>query len=297
MRYNVHQSRYKIGGVLAVAALVATLGLPSTAQAQTIAADGVEFSDNDPNAGLTVTWSTRLNTNGAGAVDNWIVTFTRPNGMQVVLNTVTTPAATPPLGEGGTTMATLNQKDLGTWWVQVDACFMPLGTTGATKGVCPRGELESGTSVGYTHGAWEAPEALTASMVPGGVALTWTAVKGDRGFAGYEYSENVGDVGEKWTAADSSGAMVLQRDPGEYTFWVRARGASDNDLNTDEGEPAAGKEAATAESVGAAASVDITVPMPAPTLPEIALLLLAMLLLGSGAYLLRRRQSGGLTPA
>ena len=37
--------------------------------------------------------------------------------------------------------------------------------------------------------------------------------------------------------------------------------------------------------------------MPTPTLPEIAALLLAMLLLGSGAYLLRRRQSGGLTHA
>ena len=41
---------------------------------------------------------------------------------------------------------------------------------------------------------------------------------------------------------------------------------------------------------------DVTVPMPTPTLPEIAALFLAMLLLGSGAYLLRRRQSGGLTP-
>ena len=45
-----------------------------------------------------------------------------------------------------------------------------------------------------------------------------------------------------------------------------------------------------------AASVMVTVPMPTPTLPEIAALFLAMLLLGSGAYLLRRRQSGGLTP-
>ena len=41
----------------------------------------------------------------------------------------------------------------------------------------------------------------------------------------------------------------------------------------------------------------VTVPMPTPTLPEIAALFLAMLLVGSGAYLLRRRQSGGLTPA
>ena len=49
--------------------------------------------------------------------------------------------------------------------------------------------------------------------------------------------------------------------------------------------------------MGMVASVDVTVPMPTPTLPEIAALLLAMLLLGSGAYLLRRRQSGGLTRA
>ena len=34
-----------------------------------------------------------------------------------------------------------------------------------------------------------------------------------------------------------------------------------------------------------------------PTLPEIAALFLAMLLLGSGAYLIRGRQSGGLTNA
>ena len=48
---------------------------------------------------------------------------------------------------------------------------------------------------------------------------------------------------------------------------------------------------------GVAASVKVTVPVPTPTLPEIAALFLAMLLLGSGAYLLRRRQSGGLTHA
>ena len=45
------------------------------------------------------------------------------------------------------------------------------------------------------------------------------------------------------------------------------------------------------------AEVTGTTPMPTPTLPEIALLLLAMLLLGSGVYLLRGRQSGGLTHA
>ena len=48
---------------------------------------------------------------------------------------------------------------------------------------------------------------------------------------------------------------------------------------------------------GPSASHTEVMPMPTPTLPEIALLLLAMLLLGGGAYLLRGRQSGGLTHA
>ena len=48
---------------------------------------------------------------------------------------------------------------------------------------------------------------------------------------------------------------------------------------------------------GPSATIAEMMPVPTPTLPEIAALFLAMLLLGSGAYLLRRRQSGGLTPA
>ena len=64
-----------------------------------------------------------------------------------------------------------------------------------------------------------------------------------------------------------------------------------------------------AESMGRVASVTITVgdgeeedgdgegAETVPTLPEIAALFLAMLLLGSGAYLIRGRQSGGLTNA
>ena len=66
-------------------------------------------------------------------------------------------------------------------------------------------------------------------------------------------------------------------------------GESDNDLNTAEGD------AGDAESPGEADSVEITVPKAAPTLPEIAALFLALLLLGSGAYLIRRRET--LTPA
>ena len=70
----------------------------------------------------------------------------------------------------------------------------------------------------------------------------------------------------------------------EYTFEVRGLGKSRagvGDLH--------GPSASTMEMMPG--------PTPTPTLPEIAALFLAMLLLGSGAYLLRRRQSGGLTHA
>ena len=68
----------------------------------------------------------------------------------------------------------------------------------------------------------------------------------------------------------------------EYTFEVRGLGAT---------------RAGVGDLFGPSASTKEMVPVPTPTLPEIAALFLAMLLLGSGAYLLRRRQSGGLTPA
>ena len=76
---------------------------------------------------------------------------------------------------------------------------------------------------------------------------------------------------------------MIDVDPGEHTFMLRALGSQTTIRH--ESYP------------GAAASKMVTVPMPTPTLPEIAALFLAMLLLGSGAYLLRRRQSGGLTHA
>ena len=68
----------------------------------------------------------------------------------------------------------------------------------------------------------------------------------------------------------------------EYTFELRGHGAT---------------RAGVGDLHGPSATHTEMMPMPSPTLPEIALLLLAMLLLGSGAYLRRDRQSGGLTPA
>ena len=143
--------------------------------------------------------------------------------------------------------------------------------------------------MGYTHGPFPAPENLAASLITTGVALTWTSEKSDHGFVEYKYSMDADAEKPTLKDADASGIQPVTAKPCDYTFSVRALGESDNDRNTMDG--------AGAESMGMVASVDITVPMPTPTLPEIALLLLAMLLVGSGAYLLRRRQLGGLTPA
>ena len=90
---------------------------------------------------------------------------------------------------------------------------------------------------------------------------------------------------DAWTAWKMavSGKVVDDLEMGaEYTFEVRGLGAS---------------RAGVGNLYGPSASTAAMMPVPTPTLPEIAALFLAMLLLGSGAYLLRRRQSGGLTPA
>ena len=90
---------------------------------------------------------------------------------------------------------------------------------------------------------------------------------------------------DAWTDWDTakSGEVIDDLEMGvEYTFEVRALGAT---------------RAGVGDLHGPSASTAAMMPVPTPTLPEIAALFLAMLLLGSGAYLLRRRQSGGLTPA
>ena len=294
MRYNVHSPctfHHRITkdlGVLVAAALIATLGLPSAAQAQTIpnSDKGIVYVDATD---FTVGWidSTRLTLTN---LDNWIVTLTNPNGEKVVVDQYTTGSMLGSTHAMDTRSINHRRNDTGTWWFQVDACFTPV-----VKGAaCPAASLEKGTAVGYTHGPFPAPENLAASLIPTGVALTWTSEKSDHGFVEYQYSMNADAAKPVWKTADPSGIQPVAAKPGEYTFSVRALGESDNDRNTDPGDVGKKMEA---ESLGMVASVDVTVPMPTPTLPEIAALFLAMLLLGSGAYLLRRRQSGGLTPA
>ena len=316
MRYSVHPSRAfrnriaKSIGVLVAAALVATLGLPGAAQAQSIDPT-VAFSDG---VGFTVEWeASRL-----APADNWIVSLTRPDGTKVAIDRtsdgfpidgttegIANEGSTPGLTVSGTLDATAStgvivtygRSDVGTWWVQTDACYVEWGEdeddtrtadVDESESSCPDDQLITGDSVGYTHGAFPMPMNFAASIVPGGVALTWSPVDDDdQGFENYQYRMDEGDEEGEWKKTNPDGALVVSGvDPGDYTFMLRVLGVSDNDLNTKESEVG-----------GMVASSDITVPVPTPTLPEIAALFLAMLLLGSGAYLLRRRQSGGLTHA
>ena len=202
MRYNVHSpcafhSRIaKTLGVLVGAALVATLGLPSAAQAQTIKT--VTYADGP---GFTVTWlAGRLDT---GSIDNWIVTFTNPDGVKV---TKTTSSVTPVM---------LDENDLGTWWIQVDACFEDFEGDNTPPDECPDGELEESPSVGYTHGTFPAPGNLDASLIPDGVYLSWTVgtVEDDFGFVELSILDGWRGVGKGRGRVTGRGrrAMVIRR--------------------------------------------------------------------------------------
>ena len=301
MRYTSsppHTFRNKIAksiGVLVATALVATLGLPSVAQAQIIAnndattgVSGIVFADG---TGFKIDWTTRSST----GIDNWIVTVTKPDGTKMVVNEhstvqttlgAVTTANAMGLGQDDATTLTYLATDLGEWWFQVSACTVALEPD-TVKGICKlSSNTEAGDAVGYTHGPPAAPMNLAANAVPTGVALTWTDMKSDRAITEYEYAyKTKADGKPDWKAVKGTGSEVIKADPGEHTFMLRAIGSSDNSTATMMGD----------DIPGEAASVMVMVPMPTPTLPEIALLLLAMLLLGSGAYLLRGRQSGGLT--
>ena len=296
MRYNVHSPhafRNRIAksmGVLVAAALIATLGLPSAAQAQEIGTVGY-----DDNNGFTVTWSTRyaIDTSTDDGTDDginsWVVTFTRPNDEKVSFDQFHADhgALGSDLGTMSGTFDFVGRQDLGGWWVEVGACFVTTNDIDADviPESCPPADLQT-DSEGYTHGTPAAPMNFAANAVPGGVALTWESMLADHAITGYEYAfETKADGKPDWKGIKTAGAEVIDADPGEHTFMLRAIGTSDNDVST------------TGAIPGAASSDTVTVPMPSPTLPEIAMLLLAMLLLGSGAYLLRGRQLGGLSQA
>ena len=302
MRYTVLTSRTfhnritKYLGVLVAAALVATLGLPSAAQAQTPAPPTVEGTGDGTVAAtaatITASWV------GAAGIDEqngWLVEYTEPGEpwADAIAVYVT--------GAGSDTLPTDDAIDAndprihhGVWKFRVSYWD--------TDAVDPDdeatdldGEAIEGTRIGkpsaladYLHGPpASAPTGFIAydadDVGPDARRLAWDKVTGADSYElRYSSDPDDDDEWEGWDPA-KSGDVIDDLDMGvEYTFELRALGAS---------------RAGVGDLHGPSVSIMEMVPVPTPTLPEIAALFLAMLLLGSGAYLLRRRQSGGLTPA
>ena len=287
MRYNVHSpcafhSRIaKTLGVLVGAALVATLGLPSAVQAQTPAAPTVEGT-GDGSVGsdgtLTAMWGQPLGT--SSDQDQWLLEYTEPD---VAWDDATKVM----LDETAMMSEALSANDPrihhGVWrfrvsYYQEDSDDVMEGMQGKVIGT-------ASALTDYQHGPpATAPTGFAAYPAgPDARRLVWDAVTGTDYHTRYTADATDDDEWTDWNMMAMSGMVVDDLDMGvEYTFELRALGAS---------------RAGVGDLHGPSASITEMMPVPTPTLPEIALLLLAMLLLGGGAYLLRGRQSGGLTHA
>ena len=189
----------------------------------------------------------------------------------------------------------------------------------------------------FTTSNWDTVQTVTvtagddADTTDDSVTLTHSATSTDAGYSGITIAGVVVTVRDNDTA-QVTGVTVDEGDAQLVVTWTAVDNATgytvqwksgDQDYNTDDRQATVTSGTTTSHTItgltnGTEYSVQVSatrtdandgppsaevmgttemMPMPTPTLPEIALLLLAMLLLGSGAYLLRRRQSGGLTHA
>ena len=161
-------------------------------------------------------------------------------------------------------------------------------------------DRNTGPWMSYMHGRPDAPEGFAYAMSGTNHLFTWenaVAKSPNVGIISYWLRWTAGDpdlAATKWTTHGKapitdgfyrlSSTQTKALKVGEmYTFELTALGTSSS---------------TTKVLTSAAASVMVPIGMvPTPTLPETAALLLAMLLLGSGAYLIRRRQASGLISA
>ena len=292
MRYNVyspcafHSRIAKSFGVLVGAALVATLGLPSAAQAQTPAAPtvtGAGDGEVDSTATITATWGEPLG--GMSEQDQWLLEYTEPGVAWAKAKEMPIPISNNN-NAASMTSGPLPANDPrihhGVWRFRVS--YYNSNTEDTTKDAAVIGTASAITD--YLHGPPAAAPTGFAAYPAGPDArrLVWDKVTGAKAYGlRYTADETDDDAWTDWDDKVMSGKVVDKLKTGtEYTFELRALGMS---------------RAGVGDLHGPSASINEAMPMPTPTLPEIALLLLAMLLLGSGAYLLRGRQLGGLTHA
>ena len=289
MRYNVHSPcafRNRITkslGVLVGAALVAFM-LPTAAQAQTPAAptvtgtgDGKVGSDGT----ITASWGRSLGTDSGQ--DQWLVEYTEPGVAWDDATDIVIPKSSGMMLEKALA-ANDPRIHHGVWRFRVSYYDADLDPNNDIDAVTPAVIGSPSAVTDYHHGPpASAPTGLMAHNAgPDARRLVWDDIDG----LTYELRSTADatddDAWTYWGMA-MSGHVVDDLEMGtEYTFEVRGLGET---------------RAGVGDLHGPSASTAAMMPVPTPTLPEIALLLLAMLLLGSGAYLLRGRQSGGLTPA
>ena len=191
--------------------------------------------------------------------------------------------------------------------------------------------LTSGTLT-FTTSNWDTVQTVTvtagddADTTDDSVTLTHSAASTDTGYSGITIAGVVVTVRDNDTA-QVTGVTVDAGDAQLVVTWTAVDTATGYTVqwksggqgyNTDDRQATVTSGSTTSHTIeglanGTAYTVQVSatrtdaadgppsaettemIPTPTPTLPEIALLLLAMLLLGSGVYLLRGRQSGGLT--
>jgi hypothetical protein len=154
----------------------------------------------------------------------------------------------------------------------------------------------------YSHGRPAAPESFGYLVTSaGGHLFTWVDEnKDDMGIKSYLLRWTDGDpllLATKWESqaipdGDDGSYMLSAANLRKvttgtmYTFQLMAVGMSTFTASEMDGDGVPGMPSSRDVTIGTV-----------PTLPELAALFLALLLLGSGAYLLRRRQSDNLTIA
>ena len=267
-------------GVLVAAALVAALGLPSAAQAQTPGAPMVEgAASGTDDATLTVSWGGAL---PAEVQTAWLLEYTEP-GVAWAKATKVIDAPNILTFPGGVT-ANDPRIHHGIWKFRVSYYTSDSRPDGPKPQDTDKVIGTASAITDYQHGPpTAAPTGFAAYPAgPDARRLVWDAVKETFYDTRYTADATDKDAWTDWKPATSGETVAKLKMGAEYTFEVRGRGES---------------RAGIGNLFGPSASTKEMVPVPTPTLPEIAALFLAMLLLGSGAYLLRRRQSGGLTPA
>ena len=164
------------------------------------------------------------------------------------------------------------------------------------------GSKNQGPWMTYMHGTPDAPDGFAYAMSGTTHLFTWEST--------IPRSPNQGGVKSywlRWTSGDATLAATKWTEHGkaiEADFYklsaTQTKALKDGEMYTFELTTLGMSSSLYTKQEQSSDPVSVMVPIgmvPTPTLPELAALFLALLLLGSGAYLLRGRQLGGLTRA